>query len=44
MRIGTFMGTRLDGLYVNGSGLTWRGGCPGRAAFTKVLERVGFLR
>ena len=20
------------------------GGCPGRAAFTKVLERVGFLR
>ena len=41
VRVGTFMGTRLDGLYVSGSGLTWRGG---RAAFTKVLERMGFLR
>ena len=25
MRVGTFMGTRLDGLYVDGHGLTWRG-------------------
>ena len=31
-------------LMVTGVTLPGRCGCPGRAAFTKVLERVGFLR